>query len=58
MERKKKKKIDGGQLLLTVTEKRQTRPLVREGVSQRQDNKIQTELIFGPKSDSRLDAKT
>jgi hypothetical protein len=35
MERKKIKtkkiKLDGGQLLLAVTDKRQTRPLIREG---------------------------
>jgi hypothetical protein len=43
-----------GQLLLTVTDKRQTRPLVREGAPQRQDRKIETELIFGRKSHSWL----
>jgi hypothetical protein len=59
MERKKKdKKLDGGQLLLTVTDKRQTPPLVREGAQQRQDSKIQTELISSQKSQSGLDAKT
>jgi hypothetical protein len=62
MERKNKKrhkiKHDCGQLLSTVTDKRQTRPLVREGAQQRQDNKIQTELISGLKSRSGLDAKT
>jgi hypothetical protein len=47
-----------GQLLLTVTDKRQTRPLVREGTQQRQDSKIHTELIFGRKSHSGLDVKT
>jgi hypothetical protein len=44
---KNKIKLDGGQLLLTVTDKRQTRPLVREGAKQRQDSKIQTEFISG-----------
>jgi hypothetical protein len=48
--RPKKKKINGGQLLLTVTDKRQSRPLVREGAPQRQDSKIQTGLISGRKS--------
>jgi hypothetical protein len=52
------KKIVNGQLLLTVTDKRQTRPLVREGAQQRQHNEIQTELISGRKSQSGLDAKT
>jgi hypothetical protein len=52
------KKVDGGQLLLTVTDKRQTRPLVREGAQQKQDSKILTELISGRKSHSGLDAKT
>jgi hypothetical protein len=33
---KTKEKIDNGQLLQTVTDKRQTRPLVREGAQQRQ----------------------
>jgi hypothetical protein len=62
MERKKEKKtkmnLDGEQLLLTVTDKRQARSLVREGVQQRQDSKIQTELMSGRKSQSGLDAKT
>jgi hypothetical protein len=53
-----KNKIDNGQLLLTVTDKRQTRPLVREGAQQRQHSKIQTELISGRKSQGGLDAKT
>jgi hypothetical protein len=56
--RQKKIKLDGGQLLLTVNDKRQTRPLVREGAQQRQHSKIQTELISGRKSQGGLDAKT
>jgi hypothetical protein len=40
------KKIDNGQLLLTVTDKRQTRPLVREGAQQRQHSEIQTISIW------------
>jgi hypothetical protein len=55
---KRQKKLNGGQLLLTVTDKRQTRPLVREGAPQRQDSKIQTELISGRKSHSGFDTKT
>jgi hypothetical protein len=47
---KKRKKLDGGQLLLTVADKRQTRPLVREGAQQRQDSNFQTELTSGRKS--------
>jgi hypothetical protein len=43
----RQKKIDCGQLLLTVTDKKQTRPLVREGAQHRQDSKFQTELISG-----------
>jgi hypothetical protein len=62
MERKGKKKrqenLDGEQLLLKVTDKRQTRPLVREGAQQRQNSKILTELISGRKSQGGLDAKT
>jgi hypothetical protein len=59
MERKKvKKKSDGGQLLLTVTDKRQIRPLVGEGAQRRKDSKIKTELISGHKSHSGLDAMT
>jgi hypothetical protein len=46
MERRKKMgkkiKLDGRQLLLTVTDKRQTQPLIRDGAQQRQDSKIQT----------------
>jgi hypothetical protein len=45
MERKKKTKknqLDGGQLLLTVSNKKQTRHFVREGAQQRQDSKIET----------------
>jgi hypothetical protein len=55
---RQKKKLADGQLLLTVTDKRQTRPLVREGAQQRQHIEIQTELISGHKSQGRLDAKT
>jgi hypothetical protein len=57
MKKKKiqKEQFDGGQLLLTVTEKRQTQPLIREGAQQRQDSKIQTELLSGRKSHSGLD---
>jgi hypothetical protein len=56
-------KLDGGQLLLTVTDKGQTRPLVREGAPQRQDSNFQTttlgqEVIFGHKSQSGLDTLT
>jgi hypothetical protein len=54
---KEKIKLDDGQLLLTVTDKRQTRPLVREGAQQIQHSKIQTELISGHKSQGGLDAK-
>jgi hypothetical protein len=43
---KKKIELDDGQLLLTVTNKRQIRPLVREGAQQRQDSKIQTINIW------------
>jgi hypothetical protein len=53
-----KTKLDDGQLLLTVTDKIQTRSLVREGAQQRQDSKIQKELISGRKSQSGLEAKT
>jgi hypothetical protein len=35
-------KLDDRQFLLTVTDKRQTQPLVREGAQKRQDSKIQT----------------
>jgi hypothetical protein len=58
MKKRKGKKLDNGQLLLTVTDKRQTRPLVREGAPQRQDSKFQTELMSGRKSHSGLDTKT
>jgi hypothetical protein len=54
----KRKKTDNGQLLLTVTDKRQTRPVVREGAQQRQHSEIQTELISGRKSQGELDVKT
>jgi hypothetical protein len=55
---KEKIKLDGGQLLLTVTDIRQTRPLVREGAQQRQCSKIITKLVSCRKSQSGLDAKT
>jgi hypothetical protein len=42
----KKIKLDDGQLLLTVTDKRQTRPIVREGAKQRQHSEIQTINIW------------
>jgi hypothetical protein len=45
-------------LLLTATDERQTRPLLREGTPQRQDSKFQTELISGRKPHSGLDTKT
>jgi hypothetical protein len=54
---KTKQKIGNGQLLLTETYKRQTRPLVRQGAQQRQHSEIQTELISGRKSQGGLDAK-
>jgi hypothetical protein len=43
--------------LLTLTDKRQTQPLVREGAQQRQHSDIQTELISVRKSQGGLDAK-
>jgi hypothetical protein len=43
---------------MTATDKRQTRPLVREGAQQRQHSEIQTELMSGRKSQGGLDAKT
>jgi hypothetical protein len=55
---KTKEKTDNGQLLLTMSDKRQTRYLVREGAQQRQHSEIQTELISGHKSQGGLDAKT
>jgi hypothetical protein len=54
----KKIKLDGGQLLLTVTDKRQTRPPTREGAQQRQESKIQTESTSSRKLQGRSDAKT
>jgi hypothetical protein len=57
-DKRKKLKLDDGQLLLTVTDKRQARPLVSEGAQRRQHSKIQTELISGRKSQGGLDAKT
>jgi hypothetical protein len=56
--KEKKKKLDDGQLLLTVAGKKQTRPLVREGAPQRRDRKFHTELISGRESHSGLDTKT
>jgi hypothetical protein len=44
--------------LLIVTNKRQTRTLVKEGATQRQDSNVQTELISGHKSHSGLGTKT
>jgi hypothetical protein len=43
-------KLGNGQILLTVTDKRQTRPFVREGAQQKQDINFQTEVISGRKS--------
>jgi hypothetical protein len=57
-QKKKKIKLDDGQLSLTLTDKRQTRPLVREGAQQRQNSNIQKELVSGCKSQGGLDAKT
>jgi hypothetical protein len=51
---KRKKKSDDGQLLLAATDKRQIRPLVREGAPQRQDSKFKTELISDRKYHSAL----
>jgi hypothetical protein len=48
LEKKKDKQVGGGLLLLTLTDKRQTRPLVKEVAPQRQDSNIQIELISGP----------
>jgi hypothetical protein len=56
--KKQKKKLADGQLLLTMTDKRQTRPLAREGTQQRQHKEIQTELISGHKSQGGLNTKT
>jgi hypothetical protein len=55
---KYKNKLDNGQLLLTVADKRQTRPLVREGTPQKHDNNLQTELMSGRKPHNVLDTKT
>jgi hypothetical protein len=38
------------ELLLIVTDEKQTQPLLREGAPQRQDSKFQTKLISGRKS--------
>jgi hypothetical protein len=54
MGEKVNKQLDDGQLLLTVTVKRQARPLVSEGVPQKQDSKFQTVA----KPHSELDTKT
>jgi hypothetical protein len=43
---------------LNSTDKRQARPLVREGDQQRQHSEIQTELMSGRKFQGGLDAKT
>jgi hypothetical protein len=53
-----KKNLTMDKLLLTVTDKRQTRLLVREGAPQRQDSNFQTELISGRKSHIGIDTKT
>jgi hypothetical protein len=58
MQKKIKKRLDNGQMLLKLTDKRQARPLVREGAPQRQDSNLQTDLISGRKSHSGLDTKT
>jgi hypothetical protein len=58
MERKKRQKNLTDKLLLTVTDKRQAWPLVREGAPQRLDSKFQTELISGRKSHSGFDTET
>jgi hypothetical protein len=57
-EKRDKTDLKMDELLLTVTEKRQTRPLVTEGAPQRQDSKFQKELISGRMSHSGLDTKT
>jgi hypothetical protein len=54
----KYKKKENEQILLTVTDKKQTRTHVREGARQRQDSNFLTELISGRKSRSGLDTKT
>jgi hypothetical protein len=56
--KRQKKKLDDRQLLLTVTDTRDTQTLVREGAQQRQHSTIKTELISGRKSQGGLDAKT
>jgi hypothetical protein len=58
IDKKKKENLTMDKLLLTVTDERQTRPLLREGVPQRQDRTFQTKFIFGRKSHSGLDTKT
>jgi hypothetical protein len=52
---KKKEKLDDEQLLLTVTDEKHTRPLVREGAPQRQNSKFQTEIISSRKYHSGLE---
>jgi hypothetical protein len=54
----KTEKLDNGQILLTMTDRRQTRSLVRDGVPQTQDRKFQTELISGRMPHSGLDTNT
>jgi hypothetical protein len=58
MKKRKTKQLYDGQLLLTVTDERQTRPLVREGSPQRQASKFHIELISGRKSHTGLDTKS
>jgi hypothetical protein len=45
-------------LLLTDSDKRQTRPLVREGAPYRQDSNFQEEEISGHEPQTGLDTKT
>jgi hypothetical protein len=55
---KNEEKFNKGQILLTVTDKRQSGLLVREGAPQKQASNFQTELVSGRKSHTRLDTKT
>jgi hypothetical protein len=57
MKKKPAKNLEDGQLLVTVTDKRQTRPLVREVAPQKKESTFQTELISSRKSHSSLDTK-
>jgi hypothetical protein len=55
--------VNTGKLLQTENDKRQTRPLVREGAPQRQDSHFQKtnfgqKVISGHKSQSGLDTLT